>query len=277
MSSTTPRTRSVGRHRAPRVTLTARVTDSLASAAPVVAPVLGAGAIGATTVLSGGVAAAAPSGSTHPTVEPRSRTYAPPQSHELAELRGCESSGRYATNTGNGYYGAYQFDIGTWHGLGLRGLPSDAQPDLQDAAASALEQDRGWQPWPACSARLGLVPRRAHAVPPTTVVGTFSTVDYWHPVATNGTVAQAAKNRGVVPPFAGTVLTTRFASTYRSDVRLWQERMAERGWPVTVDGYFGPQTQHVALAFAQEKALHVQLPGEVDRGVWAAAWTLPVT
>ncbi|HVU73312.1 MAG TPA: transglycosylase family protein [Mycobacteriales bacterium] len=282
MSSTTPSHRSGGRHRAPRTTLTDRVSETLAHAAPAVAPVLGASAVGAATVLTGGVASAAPGGTSHPTVQPRSHTYAPPLDRELAALRGCESSGRYSTNTGNGFYGAYQFDIGTWRGLGLSGLPSSAEPDLQDAAASALEQDRGWEPWPACSAHLGLVPRRAHAIAATEVVDGFAPAKGKHhaPTVTKSahrTVADAAKHRAVAPPFAGTVLTTRFASTYRSDVRLWQERMAERGWPITVDGYFGPQTQHVALAFAQEKGLPVALLGEIDHAVWAAAWTSPIT
>jgi hypothetical protein len=266
-------TKTPGRHRAPRVTLTDRVGDAVSHAAPAVGPVLGAGAIGASSVLTGGVAAAAPDATGQPSVVPRSHTYAPPPDHDLAALRGCESSGRYGTNTGNGYYGAYQFDIGTWRGLGLSGLPSEARPNLQDAAASALEQDRGWQPWPACSARLGLVARRAHHLAASTVVVGFA------PVATHSgraTAARAARHRSAVPPFAGTVLSTRFASTYRSDVRLWQERMSERGWPITVDGYFGPQTARTAVAFAQEKRLHVTLLGEVDATVWRAAWTAPL-
>ena len=45
-----------------------------------------------------------------------------------ASLRQCESGGNYADNTGNGYYGAYQFALGTWHGLGYSGLPSAASP-----------------------------------------------------------------------------------------------------------------------------------------------------
>jgi len=247
-----------------------RLGDALGQAAPSVGPVLGASAVGACSLLAGGVAVAAPGGTGHPTVVPRSHTFAPPRDVDLAALRGCESSGRYETNTGNGYYGAYQFDIGTWRGLGLSGLPSGADPDLQDAAASALEQDRGWQPWPACSARLGLVARRSHDLPRAKVVAAFV------PVSTHSgraSAARATRHRSAVPPFAGVILSTRFASTYRSDVRLWQERMAERGWPIAVDGYFGPQTARTALAFAQEKALPVALPGEVDATVWRAAWT----
>lgn len=60
-------------------------------------------------------------------------------------------------------------------------------------------------------------------------------------------------------------------------VQAWQQRMADRGWPVTVDGVFGPQTQDVAAAFAAEKGLSDGLPGEVGATVWAAAWTATVS
>lgn len=71
-------------------------------------------------------------------------------------LRECESSDNYADNTGNGYYGAYQFSESTWQGLGLGGLPSDAPPTVQDAAAQRLQARSGWGQWPVCSRELGL-------------------------------------------------------------------------------------------------------------------------
>jgi hypothetical protein len=71
-------------------------------------------------------------------------------------LRMCESGGNYAINTGNGYYGAYQFDAGTWHAYGGTGLPHQASPAEQDYRAKLLFRARGWSPWPACSRRLGL-------------------------------------------------------------------------------------------------------------------------
>jgi hypothetical protein len=73
-----------------------------------------------------------------------------------AELRACESGGNYAEDTGNGYYGAYQFALSTWEGLGFSGLPSDAPPAVQDQAAEELQAAYGWGQWPACSAELGL-------------------------------------------------------------------------------------------------------------------------
>ena len=63
----------------------------------------------------------------------------------------CESGGNWAVNTGNGYYGGYQFDQRTWRGLGYKGRPDRAEPRFQDAATIKLHNKRGWAPWPACS------------------------------------------------------------------------------------------------------------------------------
>lgn len=52
----------------------------------------------------------------------------------LSALRDCESGGNYQDDTGNGYYGAYQFSLSSWERLGLSGLPSDAAPSVQDQA-----------------------------------------------------------------------------------------------------------------------------------------------
>jgi hypothetical protein len=81
-----------------------------------------------------------------------------------AQLRQCESGGNYSINTGNGYYGAYQFDAGTWHAYGGAGLPSDAPASEQDYRAKLLYQARGWAPWPACSRKLGLAANPAYGV-----------------------------------------------------------------------------------------------------------------
>jgi hypothetical protein len=67
-----------------------------------------------------------------------------------AQLRACESGGDYSTNTGNGYYGAYQFDQSTWESVGGSGLPSDASPEEQDMRAQMLYEQSGSSPWPVC-------------------------------------------------------------------------------------------------------------------------------
>jgi len=62
----------------------------------------------------------------------------------------CESSGNWAANTGNGYYGGLQFDIQTWLGSGGGGYASRA--DLATKAqqidiANRVYAQRGLSPW----------------------------------------------------------------------------------------------------------------------------------
>lgn len=71
-------------------------------------------------------------------------------------LRTCESDDNYSENTGNGYYGAYQFAASTWSGLGFSGLPNAASAPVQDAAAAKLQHLDGWSAWPVCSEVVGL-------------------------------------------------------------------------------------------------------------------------
>jgi hypothetical protein len=62
----------------------------------------------------------------------------------------CESGGNYSTDTGNGYYGAYQFDQSTWDAYAPSGYagtnPADAPPSVQDQAAASVPYDA----WPNC-------------------------------------------------------------------------------------------------------------------------------
>ena len=80
-----------------------------------------------------------------------------PMETALARLRHCESGGRYELNTGNGYFGAYQFSASTWLRLGFSGLPHQATPAVQDQAARKLQAKSGWGQWPACARKLGLL------------------------------------------------------------------------------------------------------------------------
>jgi uncharacterized protein YabE (DUF348 family) len=57
----------------------------------------------------------------------------------LYKLRMCESGGNYQTNTGNGFYGAYQFMQSTWNNIAKR-----VRPDLVGVSphvASPADQD----------------------------------------------------------------------------------------------------------------------------------------
>ncbi|WP_405703732.1 transglycosylase family protein [Streptomyces sp. NBC_00069] len=74
----------------------------------------------------------------------------------------CESSGRWAVNTGNGFYGGLQFWQPTWEDHG--GLLFAARADLasreqQIRVAEHVLGSQGWDAWPVCSKRYGLAGR----------------------------------------------------------------------------------------------------------------------
>ena len=200
---------------------------------------------------------------------------------DFARLRQCESGGNYAINTGNGFYGAYQFDRGTWNGLGYPGTANQASPATQDAAAAKLQSQRGWSPWPACSRKLGLghsssvSAESAVAPQPTQLRASRSrTTHYAKPVRK----VRVAVMPTTPPPFLHKQLSVADQDHFRIGVHMWQDRMAKRGWAITVDGYFGPQSAAIAKRFAAEKDLKTTgLTGEVDQVVWDAAWRLPVS
>lgn len=75
------------------------------------------------------------------------------------QLATCESGGNWAINTGNGYYGGLQFSSGTWLGNGggeFAPRADLASREQQITIAERLRAGRGYSPWPACSAKLGL-------------------------------------------------------------------------------------------------------------------------
>jgi len=107
-------------------------------------------------VAAAGQTAGPPAASGSPTLTSASPIPTGTLAQDFAGIRNCESGGNYAEDTGNGYYGAYQFSLGTWVGVGGSGLPSSAPPVVQDTLAFRLYQHDGWAPWPACAAILGL-------------------------------------------------------------------------------------------------------------------------
>ena len=72
-------------------------------------------------------------------------------------LAQCESGGNWAINTGNGYYGGLQFNLGTWQTYGGTGLPSENSRETQIAVATRLrDASGGYGAWPGCASSLGL-------------------------------------------------------------------------------------------------------------------------
>lgn len=86
----------------------------------------------------------------HPPAQPPAGVETARSGGTLNAIGQCESGGNYATNTGNGFYGKYQFDDQTWHAMGGSGHASDASPAEQDQRAAALYAQRGPSPWPVC-------------------------------------------------------------------------------------------------------------------------------
>jgi len=71
--------------------------------------------------------------------------------------------------------------------------------------------------------------------------------------------------------------------SYNAELKMFQQRMKDRGWPITVDGLYGPKgattpqgnTAEVVVAFQKEKGLNPD--GLIGTKTWEAAWTAPVT
>jgi uncharacterized protein YabE (DUF348 family) len=69
-------------------------------------------------------------------------------------LATCESGDTPSEDTGNGFYGMYQFTVSTWDSLGGSGLPSDASAATQTALAEKLYTEAGAGQWPVCGKNL---------------------------------------------------------------------------------------------------------------------------
>jgi len=68
-------------------------------------------------------------------------------------IAACESSGNWAINTGNGYYGGLQFDQNTWErngGLRYADRADLATREEQIAIAEVTRARQGWGAWPVC-------------------------------------------------------------------------------------------------------------------------------
>lgn len=77
------------------------------------------------------------------------------------------------------------------------------------------------------------------------------------------------------PAWAGRFLVRQNPMQSGGDIRRWQARMAERGWRISVDGWYGDRSESICHAFQEEK--HLTVDGIVGRQTWDAAWTSPVT
>lgn len=70
----------------------------------------------------------------------------------LDAIASCESGGDPSAVNAAGYYGKYQFDLGTWQSVGGSGNPAEASEPEQDYRAALLYSRAGSSPWPVCGA-----------------------------------------------------------------------------------------------------------------------------
>ena len=196
------------------------------------------------------IAAAAAALIVTPAFLPGSAAHADPSSDQWYQLRMCESTNNYSINTGNGYYGAYQFNLSTWQSVGGTGYPHQASPQEQDARALALYHDRGWQPW-TCATKLGFVDDAdADSKSPNTDVPTAP--------APSGSDA---------PAFPGQISYGQ----YSESLKAWQAQMAARGADIPATGYFGDITKSLALQLQVQNGF--EQVGWIGPLTWDSAWT----
>jgi peptidoglycan hydrolase-like protein with peptidoglycan-binding domain len=186
-------------------------------------------------------------------------TAAPASADTFSNIRQCESGGNYSTNTGNGFYGAYQFTQSTWSSLGYPGRPDQASPATQDAAARALAARSGFGQWPVCGAGAGSYSGGYSA--PTTTTYSAPQQTYSAPAAPAAPVIPAS-----VGPWPTTQFTTALSHQKRADVLNWQKQMRKLGFKIKTDGVYGPESQNAALFY--QATHHLQLDGVVGPQTW---------
>ena len=184
---------------------------------------------------------------------------ADPSSADWSKLRQCESSGNYGAVSGNGHYGAYQFDISTWRSVGGTGMPNQAGRSEQDYRALYLYRMRGWQPW-ACAGRVGLhddpdagskrVPTRAQA-------------GY---ISSGGDTTTAPS---VMPKWDGLVYVRGDCSP---SLRTFQLRMNVIGSKYHFAGTGCYEQQTLQAVLALQRANGITPSGRLGPQTWRAAW-----
>ncbi|MFI2612111.1 transglycosylase family protein [Kitasatospora sp. NPDC018619] len=76
------------------------------------------------------------------------------------ELADCESGGDWRADTGNGYYGGLQIRPSTWAESGgprFADRPDHASRREQTTVGEEIVRRQGWEAWPSCARKLGLL------------------------------------------------------------------------------------------------------------------------
>jgi peptidoglycan hydrolase-like protein with peptidoglycan-binding domain len=202
-------------------------------------------------------------------VVPFTAASADPSASVWHRLRNCESSDEYGIDTGNGYYGAYQFNLATWQSVGGAGYPNKASKGEQDARALILYRERGWQPW-TCASILGLrEDKDARSgrisdihVPGGKLGASDGKPTKPKPVGTTGPKSSA-------PAWPGTKYWT--LGDESSTIARWQAQMHTRGSFLVGTGTFGPNTLAVVKRIQAQNGL--KQTGLLGPVTWSLAWT----
>jgi peptidoglycan hydrolase-like protein with peptidoglycan-binding domain len=201
---------------------------------------------------------------------PSTSATADPSGHVWHRLRTCESGNNYRTNTGNGHFGAYQFDQQTWDSVGGHGLPSNASHKEQDARALILYRERGWQPW-QCASILGL---REDSDAGSGFTGDIHIANGNNtsanpPKRSNPPKKSKPRSSGIAPAFPGGSHWYRYGET-NSRIKVFQDRMHARGYFPVGTGQFGPNTLRMVK---QLQRLNGLVPnGYLGPNTWRLAW-----
>jgi peptidoglycan hydrolase-like protein with peptidoglycan-binding domain len=190
---------------------------------------------------------------------------ADPSASAWQQLRQCESSNNYTMNNGNGYYGAYQFDLATWKSVGGTGRPDKASKAEQDFRALYLYRMRGWGPW-ICAQLVGLNEDADGGSGKKPTRGVSNSPSAPAP----STPKPSAPRPGTkAPAYSGHVLRPGSSS---ETLKRFQRQLGAMGYGLQGTGYFGPDTEQAVLKLQTKAGLNVV--GYVGPSTWKAAWDI---
>lgn len=87
---------------------------------------------------------------------------------------------------------------------------------------------------------------------------------------------------GTFPAWPGRYLTYQEGSPVMqgTDIHTWQQHMHDRGWTITADGWYGPQSAGICKAFQGDSTTHgwpLVVDGTVGPLTWRATWLRPIS
>jgi len=176
------------------------------------------------------------------------------------KVAACESSGNWAINTGNGYYGGLQFSAPTWTGFGggqYAAYAHQATKAEQIDTAQEVLKVQGPGAWPVCSVRAGLTKENGLAVDPW--AGTGGTGG----TGTTGTTSGDLVVDGVLGPKTYGAMQKWLARPVDGSLSTTDKKALQTKLKVAADGQVGPITI---------KALQ-RLVGATPDGVWGSGTT----